>query len=57
MPMYKIVIPFKDFLIVLSFIYLYFHQGRKMQNEMKRVKENLGSVVGYEGLDGNPDNE
>ena len=25
MPMYKIVIPFKDFLIVLSFIYLYFY--------------------------------
>jgi len=30
--MYKIVLPIKDFLIAVSFAYLYYHQGKKMNN-------------------------
>lgn len=42
--MYKIVLPFKDLLIALSFSYLYYYQGMKMQ-EGKKYDENDKDVL------------
>jgi hypothetical protein len=34
-PMYKIILPFKDFFIAISFVYLYFYQGNKKGGNVK----------------------
>jgi hypothetical protein len=39
-PVYKIVFPFKDLLIALSFAYLYYYQG------MKKVAKKFGDNEG-----------
>jgi hypothetical protein len=53
-PIYKVVIPFRDLLIALSFSYLYYNQGMKKRREEAVTsdtnKEDIIQSLNYEQL-------